>query len=174
MGVFKKSRLTEAFEAVLRKNDELAREKEALEAIAAQLRAHVAELEDKLMVAQGNLEGAEEIAAQWLDRLREAERREADLQAESVAQQHKLANMEEVLDALAWELENTAQTSENNEELLYAYWADWKNTAKEREKWQAVEADNYRLWVENTLLRAQLALMDAKNAYEIAGYGVSA
>lgn len=74
---------------------------------------------------------------------------------------------EECNEALASENQRIAENKDFDRDLMEWMYAENNEAVRKLADVAKLEDENYRLWVENTLLRAQLAACHPERAYEI-------
>ena len=81
----------------------------------------------------------------------------------------RVADAEERIDALARENKRQAEIVDADESMMDDLWIDYRKMIEEHKDFEALRDENYRLWVENTLLKAELLKFDPPKAAAIAG-----
>lgn len=80
-----------------------------------------------------------------------------------------LAKVEDINDALVRENKRLAEIVDADESMMDDLWIDYRKMIEEHKDFEALRDENYRLWVENTLLKAELLKFDPPKAAAIAG-----
>ncbi len=77
--------------------------------------------------------------------------------------------LEECNDALSKENARMAANRDEDADLVQELWAEYRVMLRQHREVETLRDENYRLWVENAILRGTLARLDPKAAAEIAG-----
>lgn len=77
--------------------------------------------------------------------------------------------LEECNDALAAENRRIGENRDLDEDMMSEMWGEYKAMLREIEDIRKLREENYRLWVENAILRGELASTRPEKAAEIAG-----
>ena len=81
----------------------------------------------------------------------------------------RVSEAEERIDALARENKRQAENADVDEDLNAELFREYTAMLRKYKDYEELQDENYRLWVENTLLKAELLKFDPPKAAAIAG-----
>lgn len=81
----------------------------------------------------------------------------------------RVADAEERIDALARENRRLSENADVDEDLNAELFREYTAMLRKYKDYEELQDENYRLWVENTLLKAELLKFDPPKAAAIAG-----
>lgn len=81
----------------------------------------------------------------------------------------RVADAEERIDALARENRRLSENADVDEDLNAELFREYTAMLRKYRDYEELQDENYRLWVENTLLKAELLKFDPPKAAAIAG-----